>query len=243
MVIPRVKSISPLLAALLALGAVQADTGRPTPYTMTGVVVNSAGQPVQGAEVFADNTLYYNMNALATTDAKGRYTIKLPKNEQGTWAPGATVKRKYHGVTYEFRLYADNNRAFSASDGAVRKFTWRLSGELPDGDGFIGQRVFIYGGTGITFGAQQRVEVTLTPDGPLVDGSPGKPITRVVEEGRITDVPLGRYRATARILRSGQPPLPLLVSPGQGGNYAASATADFEKTYYGITMEFTVRMP
>lgn len=65
-----------------------------TPYIMTGVVKNSAGQPLSGVEVFADNTLslYHNMNALGTTDAQGRYRIELPC-EVGTWRPGAYVQR------------------------------------------------------------------------------------------------------------------------------------------------------
>ncbi|GBF06021.1 hypothetical protein DAERI_070019 [Deinococcus aerius] len=76
-----------------------------------------------------------------------------------------------------------------------------------------------------------------------MEGSPGKPITRTVEGGRIEDVPVSRYRATARLLRAGQTPLPVLVSVGQGGSYAPSATADFEKSSSGTTMEFTAKAP
>lgn len=153
-----------MLASLLALGVGQAGTSKPTPYTMTGVVVNSSGQPVEGARVFADNTLYHNMNAIGYTDAEGRSTTKLPKNEIGTWAPGAYVNRNYHSVTYEFRLCDDNNRAFATAEGVIWNFVWRLSGELPDGDGFLGEKVLVSSGEGVTY--DQKVEVILTLDGP-----------------------------------------------------------------------------
>ncbi|MFB9994920.1 hypothetical protein ACFFLM_23500 [Deinococcus oregonensis] len=208
-----------------------------TPYVMKGVVKDEQGKPVAGVEVFADNTLYYNMNARGKTDAQGRYSIELPRQDLGTWTAGAYVKREYNGVNHEFRLYADDESAFSASKGAVRNFVWRLSGER--GDGNIGKLVYIYITEGVSI---SNVEVTLTPKGPLADGSAGKPITRRVSTGRIENVPVGRYTATARLLRDGQAPLPLLVSPGQGGNYGASATADFEKSNYGTIMEFTVKL-
>ncbi|GGO38718.1 hypothetical protein [Deinococcus humi] len=207
-----------------------------TPYVMSGVVKDEQGKPVAGAEVFADNTLYDNMNAIGRTDAHGRYSIDLPRQELGTWVPGAYVKRDYNGVNHEFRLYADDESPFSASRGAVRNFVWRLSGER--GDGNMGKLVYIYITEGVSL---SNVEVTLTPKGPLADGSVGRPITRRVPTGRIEDVPVGRYTATARLLRDGQAPLPLLVSPGQGGNYGPSATADFEKSNYSIIMEFTVK--
>lgn len=207
-----------------------------TPYVMKGVVKDEQGKPVAGAEVFADNTLYHNMNAIGRTDAQGRYSIDLPRQELGTWVPGAYVKREFNGVNHEFRLYADNESPFSASSGAVRNFVWRLSGER--GDGNIGKLVYIYITEGVSI---KDVEVTLTPKGPLADGSTGKPITRRVPTGRIENVPVGRYTATARLVKEGQAPQPLLVSPGQGGNFGVSATADFESSNYGITMEFTVK--
>ncbi|MBB6096620.1 hypothetical protein HNR42_000032 [Deinobacterium chartae] len=223
---------------LIILAATSSGVSQTKPYTMTGTVKNSAGQPVAGVEVFADNTLYYNMNALGKTDAKGRYTIPLPRQELGTWVPGAYVKREYHGVYYEFRLYADDESAFSASKGAVRNFVWRLSGRR--GDSYIGSPVYVYTEEGVDL---NKLEVTLTPSGPLVDGSAGKAITKRVPQGRVNDVPVGRYTMTARLLRDGAAPVPLLVSPGHGGQYGPSATTDFEKSYYGITMEFTVKLP
>lgn len=223
-------------AVFAAPAARTAAPAKPTPYVMTGVVRDAQGRPVAGAEVFADNTLYYNANAVGKTDAQGRYRIELPRQGLGTWAPGAYIKREYRGVFHEFRLYPDDERPFSASEGAVRDFVWRLTGRR--GDGLIGKTVYVYTTEGVSL---SQVEVTLTPNGPLVDGSAGKPITRSAASGRVDDVPVGRYTMTARLVRPGAAPVPLLVSPGQGGAWGSSATADFEKSNYGVTMEFSVK--
>jgi uncharacterized protein (DUF2141 family) len=212
------------------------------PYTVTGVVKDEAGKPLAGVEVFADNTLYYNMNALATTDAQGRYTIKLPRNEVGTWKAGAYIEREYEGVNHRFRLYADSEAAFATDEGAVRNFVWKLSGKAPGG-GVIGALVYVYGsydGAGFDL---QKVELTLTPVGPLVDGNPGKPITRVVQGGQINDVPVGRYTVTARYRPDGGAPVPMLVQAKGGSTYGPSATDSFKNSFYGTTMEFFVKLP
>ncbi|MPY66407.1 hypothetical protein F8S09_06815 [Deinococcus sp. SDU3-2] len=147
---------------------------KPAPYVMTGVVRNSAGQPVPAVKVFADNTLYHNMNALGTTDAQGRYRIELPR-EVGTWRPGAYVSHEYGGETWTLRVYADEETAFDARTGAVRDFTWRLTGKTSEG--LIGGTVWIHPQYGGVDYDTNDVELTLTPDGPLVDGSVGRAIT------------------------------------------------------------------
>jgi hypothetical protein len=43
------------------------------------------------------------------------------------------------------------------------------------------------------------IEVRFEPLGPLADGSTGKTIVRVVKDMMIEDIPVGAYRATARI--------------------------------------------
>jgi hypothetical protein len=227
----------PLVMKRAAPAPTTAAPAQVTPYVMQGVVRDAAGRPLAGVEVFADNTLYYNANALARTDAQGRYRLELPRNEPGIWKPGAYVKREYHGVFYELRLYPGDDSPFAASKGAVRDFVWRLSGRQEDG--LLGKVVYVYGEEGVNVA---NVEVTLTPSGPLIDGSAGRAITRRVTGGRIEDVPIGRYTMTARLVRDGAAPVPLLVSPGQGGGYGASATSDFQKTNYGVIMEFTVKL-
>lgn len=63
----------PLVMKRTAPAPTTAAPAQVTPYVMQGVVRDAAGRPLAGVEVFADNTLYYNANVLARTDAQGRY--------------------------------------------------------------------------------------------------------------------------------------------------------------------------
>ena len=54
--------------------------GNAQPYTVTGTVVDTQGQPMAGIKVRADNDAYYG-SAEVTTDENGRYT--LPQLELG----------------------------------------------------------------------------------------------------------------------------------------------------------------
>lgn len=220
------------------------NVARPTPYVMSGVVRNSAGQPVAGAKVFADNTLYHNMNALGTTDAQGRYRIELPR-ELGTWRPGAYVQREYGGETWKLRLYAHDETAFAADAGAVRDFTWRLTGKADDG--FIGGTVWIHPQFGGVDYDTNDVELTLTPDGPLIDGSVGMPITwRLGDDYTREDVPMGRYVLTAVHIGAGGARRAMRVKSsydGNNSNYAPSVTALFHNSAkYGVLTELDVTL-
>lgn len=231
-----------LLASLLVLGVGQAGTSKPAPYTMTGVVRNSAGQPVEGVEVYADNTLYYNMNAVGTTNKQGRYTITLPRNEIGTWRGGARLSREYHGTVYQFQLVPNDRSEFATRTGAVRDFTWKLAGKRPDG-GSYGGALWMYGAVnapGLDLG---RVEVTLTPVGPIIDGSPGKVIRGFLVGSQLRDIPIGRYRVTARFLPEDGPPQTVLIGARNPSTYERSMTSDFRRSNtIGDVLEFTVRL-
>ncbi|MDB5045232.1 MAG: hypothetical protein JWQ08_1282 [Deinococcus sp.] len=221
---------------LLALSFAASAQAKPTPWVMQGTVRTAAGQPLAGVEVYADNTLYYNMNALATTDAQGRYRIELP-HEVGTWRPGASIKRSWGDQVFKLTVYPNDNSAFSARDGAVRDFVWRIQGKH-DG-GVLGQPVNVY------FGGEGEVdwdtlELTFTPDGPLIDGSRGQPFRRKVTGGKIMDVPIGRYRVAATQIQNGLPVALGVRAEGQD-QYAASAVGTFRETLYGIRMEVTVQ--
>jgi hypothetical protein len=115
-----------------------------TPGYVTGTVVDAAGRPLAGAEVFADNTLYYNTNVIGVTDAQGRYTLDV-RQPIGTWRVGAHLRREYNGRTYKLDLHPDTARAFPGVDGAVRNFSWRLIGRTPEG-GSYGVATYVYHG-------------------------------------------------------------------------------------------------
>ncbi|MFC4454259.1 hypothetical protein [Deinococcus sonorensis] len=200
------------------------------------------GQPVPDVEVYADNTLQYNVNQTGRTDAQGHYRIPLPKNELGTWRGGAILTREYHGVNYRFVLVADDRTEFPAEKGAVRNFTWKLTGKTPD-DGYYGGSLWMYGAVDEPGFDLSRVEVTLEPDGPIIDGSAGKTIKAFLYGSQIRDIPIGRYRVTARYLPEDGPAQPVLIAERRPTTYASSMTADFERTNtLGNAMQFTIKL-
>jgi hypothetical protein len=218
------------------------DPGQAGPYTMTGTVKSQSGQPVQDVEVYADNTLQYNRNETGTTDAQGRYRISLPRNELGTWRGGAILYREYHGVNYKFVLVADDRTEFPAQKGAVRNFTWKLTGKTPEGQ-FYGASLWMYGAVDAPGFDLSRVEVTLEPEGPIIDGSAGQTIKAFLYGSQIRDIPVGRYRVTARYLPEDGPPQPVLIGERRPTTYVPARTADFEPTNtLGNAMQFTIKL-
>ena len=223
-------------------GPVPGDPGKPVPYTMKGTVSDAAGKPISGAEVWADNTLYYNMNALGSTDAQGRYSLPLPHDQPGTWRPGGRFKTQYNGQWYDLSLTVDNEAAFATDSGAIRHFTLRISGERPGG-GFYGGKVWPYFSShGGDFDMAQ-VEYTLTPDGPLIDGSSGHTLKRFLVGSVLPDVPLGRYQVTARYVPAGEPAQDMLLMGRDDSNWSSSTTIMFRETPdYGLFADFTVSL-
>ena len=214
----------------------------PAPYVLQGVVNNAQGQPLAGVEVWADNTLYDNMNVLSVTDAQGRYSIALPRDQLGTWQAGGRFQRSYHGETYELSLEVDNEAAFTADTGAVRNFTLRTSGERPDGH-YYGGTVWVYGNYSQGDFKNKDVELTLTPDGPLLDGSAGETLTRFVDGNTVADVPIGRYKVTARHVPEGGAPRNMLVMRQDEDTFAPSTILMFRKEpQYGVMTDVNLKL-
>ncbi|PYE55410.1 carboxypeptidase-like regulatory domain-containing protein [Deinococcus yavapaiensis] len=215
----KTKTMLPLLfAALLAGGTLAASNVKPTPWVMQGVVRNAAGQPIPGVSVGADNTYFDGSEMWTVTDAQGRYKLDL-KNTMGAWQAVARIKRKYADRQIDMTLEPDDTRPFGGKDGAIRNFTWRVSGKTPGGGlygaSFYAMNGFESEGDLVEYG---DLEVTLTPVGALLDGSKGKAIT-VKYTAPLRDVPLGTYRVTARSLSGAGS----VWVRARGGEYAPSA--------------------
>ncbi|WP_127130644.1 carboxypeptidase-like regulatory domain-containing protein [Pseudoflavitalea rhizosphaerae] len=168
---------------------------------VTGAITDTQGKPIAGAEVVIDNTMIYNSNLLANSDAAGKYKVKL--NGHFTWSASATFSKNYNGKNYKFHLQPDNNDGFT-SDGAVRNFSWKLTGQRPESNtSFYGSWIQLQSEIGSDILAE-NVDFILTPDGPLVDGSTGQTITKrggapqTYSYFKLMDIPLGRYKVKAR---------------------------------------------
>ncbi|MBB5208383.1 carboxypeptidase regulatory-like domain-containing protein [Chiayiivirga flava] len=239
--------------ALLFLAcAATAPAQSPQPGSMLGRAVDARGAPLAGVEVIADNTQFYDINAIGVTDAEGRYAVDT-RHPPGTWVGSARITRTYNGKRFVLELDPDSVDAFAGNVGAVRNFTWKLSGERRDGLGTYGMSVIYYfeGFEDPQFPGEfldtDFVELTLTPVGPLVDGSVGAAIVargeRTPDGPAVRDVPIGRYTITARYLAPGLPVRPLLLRIRNTGNYVPALTADFDEvleTLYRIEMDVTI---
>lgn len=219
------------------------DPGAIEPYVVKGHVTTASGEPLPGAEVWADNTLAYNSNALAVSGADGSYRIELPRSEQLTWRMGGQIVTRYQGTQFDLELAVDAT-PFASADGAIRDFQWQLSGPHADDDDlYYGGLVYVYEDVNHSDLNDGGWQITFTPDGPLVDGSAGEPFTRDVTQGRIDDVPVGRYTVTATYHPNDEsPPVPLNIRQRDTGEYAASATAMF-RADSGPLMELEIVKP
>lgn len=197
-----------------------------------GTVKYANGNPIANAEVVIENTVLYNSYVYATTNAQGVYSKAVPA---GSWKPSVVITKEFMDHSYSFDLHPDNAEPFSGTSGGTRNFTWKLSGAKPAG-GYYGANVGVYGEPGEVL-SMNDVELTLTPDGPLLDGSLGQTIIRSLidigggEDG-IRDVPIGKYIITAKNKTTNQP---LQVRKRNTGEYASSYTGIFESGFTGST--------
>lgn len=217
-------------------GGVQtpADAGKIEPYVVKGYVRDEAGNPLEGAEILADNTFAYNSNILGVTDSNGFYRLELPQAAT-TWQMSGNYTQKTNGQTYRFDLTPDIDRPFAGNTGAIRDFTWiNAAGYL-----FIYFDVFSYK-DGMPMYRIEDLEVTLTPIGPSIDGSTKQPIVKrggpVYDGMGVDQIPIGKYKATARWLPEGIDPVPVNIRLRNTGKYAPSVDFEF-KTPRGTTLE------
>ncbi|MGO1719223.1 MAG: carboxypeptidase-like regulatory domain-containing protein [Luteimonas sp.] len=193
-----------LLAALATLSACEADrvdASRPASGYATGTVVDTRGNPIAGAKILLDNTVFYASYINGSTAEDGTYRLKV---QPGAWRAYASIRKDYNGRTYSLELHPDSIDSFDET-GAVRNFVWKLEGRKQDNDwGYYGGLVKVFNETG--FYEMENVEITLVPDGPLIDGSTGR--TLVLRSGDnywrqlayLEDIPIGRYAVTAALM-------------------------------------------
>ncbi|MFC4456393.1 hypothetical protein ACFO0P_21660, partial [Deinococcus sonorensis] len=136
-------------------------------------------------------------------------------------------KTQYHGKWYDLPLEPDKEAAFATADGAIRNFTLRLAGETPGGGHYGGYVYTYYSEHGGSYDPD-RVEYTLTPDGPLLDGSTGQTIKAFDGSDALHDVPVGQYVVTARYLPTDGLAQPMLLAQS-GEEYSPSTTILFRE--------------
>lgn len=213
-------------------------------FVASGSVVDTQGKPLPNVEIVVDNQVLSDSYETGTTDDNGRYRIELPSTA-ATWHVSATHSVEYHGRTYSFPLHPNDDSAFAGNTGGVRNFEWKLSGKRPD-NGFYGAFVVGYTEPGDFSFDVRDVELTLVPDGPLVDGSRGETVSgKFVSTGdgdAVKDIPLGRYAISAKIEGT---PLGIRIRNSEAA-YEDSLTSDFDAPYGSLSIyniEVELKLP
>lgn len=197
---------------------------------VTGKVTDSQGNPLANIEVTVENQLTGNHNTKTVlTNQSGLYKIDL--NSVGIYQASAYIKKSYNGIEYHIALHPDNTASFSR-EGAIRNFVWKLSGEMPDNLGFYGRSIEISPDVNqVEIEDLQNVEFTLTPIGPIIDGSNGALVkihpVRVSSYYVIQDIPIGRYAATAIYMQGSVKKILLLKNRDSANPYSSNAIINF----------------
>lgn len=186
---------------------------------VSGVVLDTQGRPLAGARVYLEGTTFTQGQRTSfetQTGRDGSYALRVP---DGRYHAKASYTTQYGGSTYSFLLYPESGNPrteVDSSEGGNLNFRWKLSGltaySAPGAsrpDDFYGASVnFSYCGlpaaaycdaryTEVTPGAApggSTITVTLTPRGPLVDGTAGKPVTYTFKAAPLS--PPGGYPYT-----------------------------------------------
>lgn len=212
-----------------------------------GKVTDTNGNPVKGARMIVDNTIFYNSGTTGTTDANGYYKIPV---EIGSWRVYAEIDRTFNGKSFKkLELFPDKDNAFAGADGAIVNFKWKLEGEKPAPlVGFFGGTAYLYPDSESDIRDSENIEFTFTPVGNLIDGNPGhilirkggKPQTSTYSQ--VPDIPIGKYNITAKHVPSGKL---LKLRTAYEGSYASNMVAEFDPELNFcsrcLTIQFTER--
>jgi len=137
----------------------------------TGKVTDTNGNPIAGASISIDNTMFYNSNIITMTNTNGTYKEKLAT--VGTYNVTATLTKELNGKLYTLDLHPEKYEIMSNA-GGVRNFQLKLTGRKADGLGYYGATVGINAAVGSYIYDSENIEFTLEPVGKLIDGSTGK---------------------------------------------------------------------
>ena len=179
---------------LLAVSAIAAGPSR---GSVSGVVLDGLGKPVEGARIWVKPSLTTGL-VQARTGPDGRYKaeglINVPYNAY------AWIRMPYRDKNLCLRVApvaVSQYDSFVPQGNVTRDFKLRVSGLIDDRDNIY------YGGEIRVFyqelSPRATVEFKFEPLGVLADGSAGKTLVRSPKDMMIEDVPVGAYRVTAQI--------------------------------------------
>ena len=193
--------------------------------TVSGKASDFRGNPLIDAEVAILGTTFAggeDVGFYPRTAADGTYSMEVP---EGNYSVSASHAVSYDGKRYLLQLHPGDGkrgRSYPSKAGITQSFTLKVSGLRPEGELSPDKGFSYYGGQSdfrigdvysesfqtnhfaTEFPNGFTARVTLTPDGPLLDGSQGQ---AVVFEKQVKsmydaslegiDIPLGKYTVSA----------------------------------------------
>ncbi|WP_224249377.1 carboxypeptidase regulatory-like domain-containing protein [Hyalangium gracile] len=212
------------------------NSGTVEPGVLKGRVVNNQGQPIEGAVIYTGAARDNGIPGETRTDAQGNYQMtKLPS--QVPYKVWAWVDVNYRNKKYCLRVSPDqpgDYEIFGIKDGAIRNFRWRLQGRMEDSTATPEEDGAWFGGTIRLFSNfedgdyKSIIELTFTPNGPLIDGSAGSVVQKSVDLQKgtfVLDIPVGAYKVTATRVKSDGTRVSARLGPN---STEGSAEYDFE---------------
>jgi hypothetical protein len=206
---------------------------------------------MQGIDVEIGGTAMYS----AKTDAQGANAVQV---QDGLYQVHADLTGTYQGATWVLPLYPSDGSSdeVSASSGIVKNFVWRLTGPIPGMDpsnarDYYGATVKLlvqdplvlpFDFTQSSLPPDSVLDITLTPQGKLVDGSSGNPLTytRTLQAANnqgtqdgfdgsqvLGDMPLGTYTITGTITTPDGATEALVFAAGDQA-YTQASTVTFQ---------------
>lgn len=202
----------------------------PKPGYLRGYVKDPTGKPVVGAWVMARSSAVggFGSSAKGKTDAKGYYEIPVPWGVARVWCAGHAMT--YHGVRIAVPLHPADGEVddFATKKGHVENMVLWTYGTVSEA-GVSENPTFSgnYYGASFSIGYTLRegkndlfaspgslnegaeIEVKLTPEGPLLDGSRGETLLlrkKLTDTSffQVNNVPIGRYRIEVRMVNDGE---------------------------------------
>jgi hypothetical protein len=220
-----------------------------------GVVRDEQGDPVRNARIrIAGYTGKPNGLSSADyikdqlTNASGAYRFDVPA---GLYGVSGEADVAYDNKTYK-SLYlhpADGNcEKQMSSGGIVKDFVFRLTGlqkcltnpDPKNAGSYSGASILLSHQSPKSLPADAKLTLTLTPTGPLADGSAGKPVTFTRTAANLVnfagplettnilhDIPLGRYRLSGFATLPNGSRQDLRFGPWNTNGAAESPVADY----------------
>ena len=248
-------SSSIVIIALLGAGFNRAAAqAKPVPNVVQGTVSTIDGRPVAGATIrIAGATgAARGTSITAKTDASGKYRVSVPL---GHYNVDGFAELQYNGQTYK-ELWLDRGDApcerVMSDKGIIRNFVLRLSGTKRCTNGTDLRNPDAYYGAYITamssaFPDDAVITFTLTPTGPLADGTKGRAVVikrtgaalkkgggPIGETAFLHDIPLGRYKIAATVRYADGSQRETILELRDGSSTTARALdIDFKANVFG----------